>query len=35
MVIVQGMFLRDLLPQHGITSIAALRQRLGLTKHYA
>jgi transcriptional regulator with XRE-family HTH domain len=34
-VILQGMFLRDLLPQHGITSIAALRQRLGLTKQYA
>jgi transcriptional regulator with XRE-family HTH domain len=34
-VIVQDMFLRDLLPQHGITSIATLRQRLGLTKRYA
>jgi transcriptional regulator with XRE-family HTH domain len=34
-VIVHGMFLRDLLPQHGITPIAALRQRLGLTKRYA
>jgi transcriptional regulator with XRE-family HTH domain len=34
-VIVQGMFRRDLLPQHGITSMAALRQRLGLTKRYA
>jgi transcriptional regulator with XRE-family HTH domain len=29
------MFLRDLLPQHGIPSIVALRQRLGLTKQYA
>jgi transcriptional regulator with XRE-family HTH domain len=29
------MFLRDLLPQYGIPSIAALRQRLGLTKQYA
>jgi Domain of unknown function DUF29 len=34
-VIVQGMFRRDLLPQHGITFIAALRQRLGLTEWYA
>jgi Domain of unknown function DUF29 len=34
-VIVQGMFRHDLLSQHGITSIAALRQRLGLTKRYA
>jgi transcriptional regulator with XRE-family HTH domain len=34
-VIVQGMFRRDLLPQYGITSIAALQQRLGLTKRYA
>jgi Domain of unknown function DUF29 len=34
-VIVQGMFLRDLVPQPDITSIAALRQRLGLTKRYA
>jgi hypothetical protein len=34
-VTVQGMFLRDLLPQYGIPSIAALRQRLGLTKQYA
>jgi hypothetical protein len=34
-VIVQGMFRRDLLSQHGITSIAALRQRLRLTKRYA
>jgi len=29
------MFLRDLLPQYGIPSIVALRQRLGLTKQYA
>jgi transcriptional regulator with XRE-family HTH domain len=34
-VTVQGMFLRDLLPHYGIPSIAALRQRLGLTKQYA
>ena len=34
MVTVQGMFLRDLLPQYGITTIAELRQRLGLTKQY-
>ena len=35
MITVQGMFLRDLLPQYGIPSIVALRQRLGLTKQYA
>ena len=35
MVTVQRMFLRDLLPQYGITSIAALCQRLGLRKQYA
>jgi hypothetical protein len=29
------MFLRDLLPQHGIPSIAELRRRLGLRKQYA
>jgi hypothetical protein len=34
-ITVQGMFLRDLLPQYGIPSIVALRQRLGLTKQYA
>jgi transcriptional regulator with XRE-family HTH domain len=34
-VIVQGRFLRDLLPHYGLTSIAALRRRLGLTKQYA
>jgi transcriptional regulator with XRE-family HTH domain len=34
-VTVQRMFLRDLLPQYGISSIAALRHRLGLTKQYA
>jgi transcriptional regulator with XRE-family HTH domain len=34
-VTVQGMFLRDLLPQYGIPSIAVLRQRLDLTKQYA
>jgi transcriptional regulator with XRE-family HTH domain len=34
-VTVQGMFLRDLLPQHGIPSIAELRRRLGLRKQYA
>jgi hypothetical protein len=32
---VRSMFLRDLLPTHGITSIIELRQRLGLTKQYA
>jgi transcriptional regulator with XRE-family HTH domain len=35
MITVQGMFLRDLLPQYGITSIAELRRRLELTKQYA
>ena len=35
MITVRGMFLRDLLPQYGIPSIVALRQRLGLTKQYA
>lgn len=35
MVTVQHMFLRDLLPQYGIPSIAALCQRLGLRKQYA
>ena len=35
MITVQGMFLRDLLPQYGIPSIVALRQHLGLTKQYA
>jgi len=34
-ITVQSMFLRDLLPQYGIPSIVALRQRLGLTKQYA
>jgi|SRR5215211_417100 hypothetical protein len=34
-ITVQGMFLRDLLPQYGIPSIVALRQHLGLTKQYA
>jgi hypothetical protein len=34
-VTVQGMFLRDLLPQYGIPSIAELRRRLGLRKQYA
>src|SRR5262245_3944643 len=34
-VTVRSMFLRDLLPKHGIPSIVALRQRLGLTKQYA
>jgi transcriptional regulator with XRE-family HTH domain len=34
-ITVQGMFLRDLLPQYGIPSIIALRQHLGLTKQYA
>lgn len=29
------MLLRELLPQYGLTSIAELRQRLGLTKQYA
>src|SRR5919109_4408556 len=32
MITVQGMFLRDLSPQHGIPSIAQLRRRLELTK---
>ena len=32
---VRVMTLKDLLPQYGITSIAELRQRLGLTKQYA
>lgn len=35
MVTVRSMFLRDLLPQYGIPSIVAFRQRLGLTKQYA
>ena len=35
MVTVQSMLLCDLLPQYGIPSIVALRQRLGLTKQYA
>lgn len=35
MMTVQGMFLRDLLPQHGVSSIAELRRRLQLTKQYA
>ncbi len=35
MVTVQRMFLRDLLPQYGIPSIAAFCQRLGLRKQYA
>ncbi len=35
MVTVQCMFLRDLLPQYGIPSIAAFCQRLGLRKQYA
>jgi transcriptional regulator with XRE-family HTH domain len=30
-----GRFLRDLLPHYGLTSIAALRRRLGLRKQYA
>jgi transcriptional regulator with XRE-family HTH domain len=34
-VTLQGMLLRDLLPQHGIPSLGELRQRLGLTKQYA
>jgi transcriptional regulator with XRE-family HTH domain len=34
-VTVQRMFLRDLLPQYGIPSIAELCQRLGLRKQYA
>jgi transcriptional regulator with XRE-family HTH domain len=34
-ITVQGMFLRDLLPQYGIPSIAELCQRLGLRKQYA
>jgi transcriptional regulator with XRE-family HTH domain len=34
-ITVQGMFLRDLLPAYGITSIAELCQRLGLRKQYA
>jgi transcriptional regulator with XRE-family HTH domain len=32
---VQGMFLRDLLPQYGVSSIAELCRRLQLTKQYA
>jgi transcriptional regulator with XRE-family HTH domain len=32
---VRVMILGDLLPQYGITSIAELRRRLGLTKQYA
>ena len=35
MITVQRMFLRDLLPHYGITSIAELRRRLELTKQYA
>ena len=35
MITVQRMFLRDLLPQYGVPSIAALCQRLGLRKQYA
>lgn len=35
MITVQGMFLRDLLPQYGIASIAELCQCLGLRKQYA
>jgi len=31
----QGRFLRDLLPQYGVPSIAELRRRLDLTKQYA
>jgi transcriptional regulator with XRE-family HTH domain len=33
-VTLQGMLLRDLLPQYGIPSLSAFRQRLGLTKQY-
>jgi hypothetical protein len=32
---VQGIFLRDLLSQYGVSSIAELRRRLQLTKQYA
>jgi hypothetical protein len=34
-VTLQGMLLRDLLPQYEIPSLAAFRQRLALTKQYA
>ena len=34
MVTLQGMLLRDLLPQHGVPSLGEFRQRLGLTKQY-
>jgi plasmid maintenance system antidote protein VapI len=35
MLTVRSMLLRELLQTYGITSIAALRERLGLTKQYA
>jgi transcriptional regulator with XRE-family HTH domain len=34
-VTVQGMLLRDLLPQYEVPSLSEFRQRLGLTKQYA
>lgn len=35
MVTLPGMFLRDLLPDYGVSSLTELCQRLGLTKQYA